>query len=181
MSDTNDSTEQLPTVPGTDGCAPSVDDGNDVTPLMHKVTVQEVASSLAAIKLTLVNEMNGVTVWNSVEASFAQQPAAPEGHRSPGAAGPLIIGMLDVIERDFSKNLAEPSLAEDEAENGYQKATQENNVTKVSKEQDVKYKEQECANSKKFADELTSERDSTNAEFSAMVQYPAKLNNIRVV
>ena len=45
MSDTNDLTEQLPTMPGTDGCAPSVDDGNDVTALMHKVSVQEVASS----------------------------------------------------------------------------------------------------------------------------------------
>ena len=45
MSDTTDSTEQLPTMPGTDGCAPSVDDGNDVTTLMHKGTVQEVASN----------------------------------------------------------------------------------------------------------------------------------------
>ena len=71
MSYTNDLTEQLPTMPGTDGCAPSVDDGNDVTPLMH---AQEVASSLAAIKLTLVNKMNGVAVWYSVGASFVQQP-----------------------------------------------------------------------------------------------------------
>ena len=89
--------------------------------------------------------------------------------------------MREVIERDFTKNLAEPFLTEDEAENGYQKAIQENNVTKVSKEQDVKYEEQECANLKKFADESTSERDSTNAEFSAMVQHNTKLNNIRVV
>ena len=41
MSDTTELTEQLSTVPGTDGCAPSVDDGNEVTLLMHKVTVQE--------------------------------------------------------------------------------------------------------------------------------------------
>ena len=53
MSDTNDLTEQLPTMPGTDGCAPSVDDGNDVTPLMHKVSVQEAS----------VNKMTGVAVW----------------------------------------------------------------------------------------------------------------------
>ena len=31
MSDTTDSTEQLPTVPDTDGYAPSVDDGNEMT------------------------------------------------------------------------------------------------------------------------------------------------------
>ena len=40
--------------------------------------------------------------------------------------------MLEVIESDFTKNLKEPSLEEDEAENGYQKDTQENNVTKAS-------------------------------------------------
>ena len=35
------------------------------------------------------------------------------------------------------------SLAEDEAEFGYQKIARESNVTEVSKLQDVKYKEQE--------------------------------------
>ena len=87
----------------------------------------------------------------------------------------------DVIERSFAKNLAEPLLAEDEVEIGHQKVTQENNVTKVSKEQDVKFQEQESAILKKFADESTSERDSSNAEFPAKVQYPTKLNDIRVV
>ena len=85
-----------------------------------------------------------------------------------------------VIESDFSKNLAELSLAEDQAENGYQKVTQENKVTKVSKEQDVKYKEQESANLKKSAGELTSDQDSSNAELSAVVQYLAKLNGMCV-
>ena len=86
---------------------------------MHTVTEQEVASSWAAIKLT---------------RTFAQHPAAPEAHRSPGAAGSSIFGMLEVIEIDFTKKLAEPSLAEDEAENGFQMATERNNVTKDSQE-----------------------------------------------
>ena len=55
----NDLAEQLPTVSGTDGCAPNVDDDSDMTPSMHKVSVQEVAPTLAAIKLTLVNKING--------------------------------------------------------------------------------------------------------------------------
>ena len=107
----NERHEQLPTMPGTDGCAPSGDDGNDVTPLMHKVSVQEVASSLTAIKSTFVNKLIGVTVWYSVGASFAQWPAAPEAHRSPATAGSSFVGML-------TKNLAVLSLTEDEAENG---------------------------------------------------------------
>ena len=39
--------------------------------------------------------------------------------------------MLGLSESDFTKNLKEPSLEEDEAENGYDKDTQENNVTKA--------------------------------------------------
>ena len=40
--------------------------------------------------------------------------------------------MLGLSESDFTKNLKEPSLEEDEAENGYQKDTQEKNMTKTS-------------------------------------------------
>jgi len=120
------------------------------------------------------------TLRNYYGASFVQQPAAPEIHQSSGGAGSSIIGILEVVESDFSKNLAELSLAEDEAEAGYQKITQENKVTKASKEQDVKYKEQESANLKKSASELTSDRDSANSELSAVVQYLAKLNDMCV-
>ena len=116
MSDTNDMTEQLSTMPDSEGCAPPVDNDNGMTPSMHKVSVQEVASSLDATESTSVNKINGVAVWYSVGAYFDQQPAAP--HRSPVNAGSSITGMLEEIERDSTENLAEPSLARDEAENG---------------------------------------------------------------
>ena len=71
-------------------------------------------------------------------------------HQRSGGAGTSIIEILEVIESDFSKILAEQSLSsESEAEGCYPKVTQENKVTKVSKEQDVKYKEQEIAYLKK--------------------------------
>ena len=78
--------------------------------------------------------------------------------------------MLEVIESYFSKISAELSLAEDECDFRYRKFTQENKVTKVSKEQDVKYNEQESANLKKSAGEQTSDRNSSNAKVSAMVR-----------
>ena len=43
-------------------------------------------------------------------------------------------------------------------------------------EQDVKYQEQESSRLKKSVGELTSDRDSANAELSAVVQY-TKLND----
>ena len=53
---------------------------------------------------------------------------------------------------------------------------EQNKITKFSKEQDVKYQEQESSGLKKSAGELTSDRDSANAELSAVVQY-TKLND----
>ena len=40
--------------------------------------------------------------------------------------------MLELNKSEYAKNLKEPSFEEDEAENGYPKDTQENNVTKAS-------------------------------------------------
>ena len=53
---------------------------------------------------------------------------------------------------------------------------EQNKITKFSKEQDVKYQEQESSGLKKSACELTSDRDSANAELSDVVQY-TKLND----
>ena len=49
--------------------------------------------------------------------------------------------------------------------------TQENKVTKGSKEQDAKHEEQESVCSLKFAVELTSDRASANAQLSAVMQH----------
>ena len=81
--------------------------------------------------------------------SFGQQPDAPEVHQRSGGAKTSIIEIFEVIESDFSKILAEHPLVESQAEGCYHRVTQENKVTKVSKEQDVKYKEQEIACLKK--------------------------------
>merc|ERR1719471_2215184 len=72
-------------------------------------------------------------------SSMIQQPAMPEKHVKAGDAGSSIIGILEVCESDFAKNLAEATSAEDDAEATYAKTTQENKVTKTIKDQDVKY------------------------------------------
>ena len=53
---------------------------------------------------------------------------------------------------------------------------EQNKITKFSKEQDVKYQEQESSGLKKSACELTSDREPADAELSAVVQY-TKLND----
>merc|ERR1719160_574374 len=64
--------------------------------------------------------------------AMMQQPAAPEKFKKSSGAGDSIIGMLEVAESDFAKNLAEEQQEEDAAASEYEKLTQENKVTKAS-------------------------------------------------
>ena len=56
-----------------------------------------------------------------------------------------IIGLLEVCESDFSEELAEITEAENTAAAAYEQETKENEIAKVIKEQDVKFKIKEAA------------------------------------
>merc|ERR1719361_2366269 len=104
-------------------------------------------------------------------SSMMQQPAMPEKHVKAGDAGSSIIGILEVCESDFAKNLAEETSEEDDAEAAYEKTTQENKVTKTIKDQDVKYNTQEFQTLDKEITELSGDRETTNSELSAVLDY----------
>jgi len=104
-------------------------------------------------------------------ASWTQQPAMPEAHVKAGDAGSSIIGILEVVESDFAKNLAEESTQEDDAQAEYEKTTQENKVTKTIKDQDVKYQTREFETLDKSIGDLSADRESTGAELSAVLEY----------
>merc|ERR1719235_82621 len=99
-------------------------------------------------------------------SSMMKQPAMPEKHMKAGDAGSSIIGILEVCESDFAKNLAEETSEEDDAEAAYEKKTQENKVTKTIKDQDVKYNTQEFQTLDKEIAELSGDRETTNSELS---------------
>merc|ERR1719224_170308 len=66
--------------------------------------------------------------------------ATDAAHQSADGAGNGIIGLLEVVESDFSKGLAEMRAAEESAVNDYERTTKENEIEKATKSQDVKYK-----------------------------------------
>merc|ERR1712187_612515 len=109
--------------------------------------------------------------------SMMQQPAMPEKHAKAGDAGSSIIGILEVCESDFAKNLAAETSQEDDAEAAYEKKTQENKVTKTLKDQDVKYSTQEFQTLDKEITELSADRETTNSELSAVLDYYAKIKD----
>merc|ERR550532_3421849 len=103
------------------------------------------------------------------------QPAPPVLHEKATGAGQSIIGILEVVESDFAKNLAEEEQEEADAEAEYQKMTQENKVTTTLKEQDSKYKTQEFVALDKAIGNLSSERETANSELSAVNEYYGKM------
>merc|ERR1719392_150285 len=105
-----------------------------------------------------------------------QQPAKPTVHSATEGAGTSIIGMLEVCESDFSKSLAEETVAEDEAAAEYEKVTQENKIAKTTKEQDVKYKTSEAKALDKATAEHTSDKDALSEELTAVLEYKEKLD-----
>jgi len=112
---------------------------------------------------------------NAEGAAFAQQPSAPVTHEKASGAGGNIIGFLEVIESDFSKNLAQETTEEEAAQTDYEKLTEENKISKVTKEQDVKYKGQEAASLDKDIAEQSSDKEGLQTELDAVLTYGEKI------
>lgn len=96
---------------------------------------------------------------------------ADKAHSSADGAGSGIIGMLEVIESDFTKGITEMVAAEQTAAATYERETKENAVEKTTKEQDVKYKTKEAASLDKAMAELTTDREGVEAELDAVNEY----------
>merc|ERR1712060_835616 len=101
----------------------------------------------------------------------------PELHEKATGAGTSIIGILEVVESDFATNLAKEETEEADAATTYEKTTQENKISTQLKNQDVKYKTQEFTGLDKQIAELTADRESTDAELSAVNEYYGKIKD----
>jgi len=109
-------------------------------------------------------------------ASAMNQPAMPEQHSKAAGAGGSILDILEVVESDFAKNLATEETQEADAAAEYEKQSQENKVTNGMKEQDVKYQTAEFKGLDKTVSELSSDRETSNTELSAVLDYGGQLN-----
>jgi hypothetical protein len=111
------------------------------------------------------------------DAAFTQQPAMPEKHVGAVGAGGGIIDILEVVEADFAKNLAQEEQEEADAQSEYDTMTQENKITTATKQQDAKYKTQEFTALDKSIAEFSSDRDTANTELNAVLDYYSKLRD----
>merc|ERR1719326_1958246 len=101
---------------------------------------------------------------------------AGKAHSSSDGAGGGIVGMLEVIESDFTKTITEMVAAEETAAATYEQDAKEAAVAKTTKEQDVKYKTKAFTDLDKKVGELTSERSGVEDELNAVNEYLESLD-----
>merc|ERR1711953_321699 len=97
--------------------------------------------------------------------------AKDKAHASDEGGGAGIIGLLEVVESDFSKGLIEMTSTEEAAQAAYDKETKENEIEKATKEQDVKYKTEEATGLDKATAEATSDKEGVQEELDAVLEY----------
>jgi hypothetical protein len=107
--------------------------------------------------------------------SFMQQPSPPQSHEPGTGTGRSIIGLLEVLESDFAKGLAEAENQESKYQDLHEKSTQERSEAAASKEQDVKYKSKAFKSLDKNIVDLTSDRQTASSEQAAVLEYFKKL------
>merc|ERR1719161_2304609 len=140
-----------------------------------KADLEEGINGVQGALKVLRDYYEGAAFLQSNVAEMMNQPSPPAGHSKASGAGGSIIDMLEVIESDFAKNLAEVEEEEATAAATYEKVTQENKITRATKEQDVKYKTKEFTGLDKEIAELSTDKVSAETELDAVLDYDAKI------
>jgi len=106
--------------------------------------------------------------------------AEGQSHSAAEGAGSSIIGLLEVVESDFSKGLAEMEVTESTAASQYEKTSKENEIASTMKSQDIKYKTKEAAGLDKSSSETSSDLEGTRVELDAILEQLDKLEKMCV-
>jgi hypothetical protein len=101
-----------------------------------------------------------------------------KAHAGAEGAGAGIIGLLEVVESDFSKGLAEMVATEETAAAAHDRESKENAIEKATKDKDVSYKIKEYTGLDKAIAQATSDRSGVQAELDAVLEYLKKLDDI---
>jgi len=96
---------------------------------------------------------------------------ADKAHASDEGGGAGIIGLLEVVESDFSKGLIEMTSTEEAAQAAYDQETKDNEIEKTTKEQDIKYKTEEATGLDKATAEASSDKSGVQEELDAVLEY----------
>jgi chromosome segregation ATPase len=120
----------------------------------------------------------GALLQVSTDGSLGQQmlqPQPPAMHTKATGAGSSILGLLEVVESDLAKNLAEIETEESGAQQEYEQETQSNKVSKATMEKDIQYKTKKYKSLEKTISELSSDLAMLTEELDAVEEYLEEL------
>lgn len=134
---------------------------------------QEEHEAFVSEKATLEKGLDGLKLALKILRDY--YGSAEKSHVAAEGAGGGIIGLLEVCESDFTKELATVVSDEESAASEYTTVTKANEIEKASKDQDVKYKTQESTDLDKSVSDTSSDRENVETELAAVNEYWDKL------
>merc|ERR1719387_3038833 len=99
-------------------------------------------------------------------------------HDKATGAASGIIGMLEVVESDFTKSLAEGTAKEAMAQEEYEKLTQDNKIATTEKETAVKYKTKDKKETEEMLVSLKDDKATVEKEYAAVMEYWEELQGM---
>jgi len=99
-------------------------------------------------------------------------------HDKATGAATGIIGMLEVVESDFTKSLAEGTAKEAMAQEEYEKLTQDNKIATTEKTTAVKYKTKDKKETEEMLVGLKEDKETTEKEYAAVMEYWEELQGM---
>lgn len=133
----------------------------------YQANKPEMEQGLEAVKMAL----------KVLREYYAQEGKA---HQAAEGAGGGIIGLLEVIESDFTKLLAEMTVEENTAAAEYEKTTRANTIDRATKERSVEHLSREVTRLDAEIAEETGDRDGVHNELQAVLEYKAKITEMCV-
>lgn len=140
---------------------------------MDKIRAQEKAV-YDSQKKEMEDGVEGIKVALNILKEYY---ASDQAHEAADGSSSGVIGLLEVVESDFSKTLAEIQSGEDAAVAQYKTQTGDNEILKTTLDRDVKYKTKESMELDTGIAQLTSDKEGEETQLSAVSKYLQELKD----
>jgi len=142
---------------------------------MKKIRDEEKAEYTASEK-EMQEGLQGVKI--ALQALRDYYSGQDNSHNAAEGAGSTVIGMLEVVESDFSRGITELIAAESTAQADYDKETAEYELERQVKEKVIKYKIRESKQLGVALTEAHSDKQIADEELAAVKEYSARIDSI---
>jgi len=141
---------------------------------------QEEKAAFVANKADMDQGLAGIKLALKILREYYAKAGDDAAHEAADGAGTGVIGLLEVVESDFTKHIAEMMVMEQTAVSDYERESKANEISNAMKKQDVAYKTKESKGLDTAISEAGSDLESARTEVAAVMEYKGKLVDICV-